>query len=193
MIIVFNSKQIRRSILLPAFLLCLATFREIALGETMFEDHTLKVGDTAPELKLKDQHGNLIFLRDFAKKKWVVLYFYPKDDTPGCTKEACQLRDQSKQLEPFNVQVLGVSVDSIESHDKFARKFNLNFPLLADPTKKVTKAYGALAFYRLARRITFIIDPEGKIRHIFSKVNPTSHVDEIVEALKQLQASTGNS
>jgi peroxiredoxin Q/BCP len=193
MIIVFNSKQIRRSILLPAFLLCLATFREIALGETMFEDHTLKVGDTAPELKLKDQHGNLIFLRDFAKKKWVVLYFYPKDDTPGCTKEACQLRDQSKQLEPFNVQVLGVSVDSIESHDKFARKFNLSFPLLADPTKKVTKAYGALAFYRLARRITFIIDPEGKIRHIFSKVNPTSHVDEIVEALKQLQASTGNS
>jgi len=193
MIIVFNSKQIRRSMLLPAFLLCLATLREIALGETMFEDHTLKVGDTAPELKLKDQHGNLIFLRDFAKKKWVVLYFYPKDDTPGCTKEACQLRDQSKQLEPFNVQVLGVSVDSIESHDKFARKFNLNFPLLADPTKKVTKAYGALAFYRLARRITFIIDPEGKIRHIFSKVNPTSHVDEIVEALKQLQASTGNS
>ena len=159
----------------------------------MFEDHTLKVGDTAPELKLKDQYGNLVFLRDFAKKKWVVLYFYPKDDTPGCTKEACQLRDQSKQLEPFNVQVLGVSVDSIESHDKFARKFNLNFPLLADPTKKVTKAYGALAFYRLARRITFIIDPEGKIRHIFSKVDPNSHVDEIVKTLKHLQSSPASS
>ena len=84
--------------------------------------------------------------------------------------------------------MIGVSVDDRESHEDFARKFKLNFPLLADPTKKITRAYGALAFYRMARRMTFIIDPEGKIRQIFRRVNPNSHVDEIVESLKQLQS-----
>jgi peroxiredoxin Q/BCP len=153
----------------------------------MFDQPTLQIGDTAPELKLKDQQGNLVFLRDYAGK-WVVLYFYPKDDTPGCTREACSFRDESERLAPFNVQVLGVSVDSRESHEGFARKFKLNFPLLADPTKKVTKAYGALAFYRLARRMTFIICPQGKIRKIFRSVNPRTHVEEVAQALKELQS-----
>ena len=153
----------------------------------MFDQKTLQIGDTAPELKLKDQHGNLVFLRDYAGR-WVVVYFYPKDDTPGCTREACSFRDKSGQLERFNVQVLGVSVDGRESHENFAKKFNLNFPLLADPTKKVTRAYGALAFYRLARRMTFIIDPQGKIRRIFRNVNPKTHVEEVARALKELQA-----
>lgn len=152
----------------------------------MLIDSQLKVGDSAPELKLKDQHGNLAFLRDYAGK-WVVLYFYPKDHTPGCTREACQFRDESERLAPLNVQVIGVSVDDRESHESFAKKHKLNFPLLADPAKKVTKAYGALAFYRLARRMTFIIDPEGKIRKVFKSVNPNRHVDEVVEALKELQ------
>jgi thioredoxin-dependent peroxiredoxin len=155
----------------------------------MFGDVKLQVGDSAPELKLKDQHGNLVFLRDYAGK-WVVLYFYPKDGTPGCTREACRFRDESQQLAPFNVQVIGVSVDDRESHERFAGKFKLNFPLLADPTKKVTKAYGALAFYRLARRMTFIIDPDGKIRKIFAKVDPNTHVEEIIAALKELQSET---
>ena len=84
----------------------------------MFDQITLQIGDTAPELKLKDQHGNLVFLRDYTGR-WVVLYFYPKDDTPGCTREACNFRDESERLAPFNVQVLGVSVDSRESHEKF--------------------------------------------------------------------------
>ncbi len=157
----------------------------------MFDQTTLQIGDTAPELKLKDQHGNLVFLRDYAGR-WVVLYFYPKDDTPGCTREACNFRDESERLAPFNAQVLGVSVDSRESHESFARKFRLNFPILADPTKKVARAYGALAFYRLARRMTFIIDPQGKIRKIFKTVNPKTHVEEVAQALTELQSSVLN-
>ena len=157
----------------------------------MLDQTTLQIGDTAPELKLKDQHGNLVFLRDYAGR-WVVLYFYPKDDTPGCTREACNFRDGSERLAAFNVQVLGVSVDSRESHESFARKFKLNFPVLADPTKKITRAYGALAFYRLARRMTFIIDPQGKIRKIFKSVNPKIHVEEVAQALKELQAPSLN-
>jgi len=157
----------------------------------MFDQATLQIGDIAPELKLKDQHGNLVFLRDYAGR-WVVLYFYPKDDTPGCTREACNFRDGSERLAAFNVQVLGVSVDSRESHESFARKFKLTFPVLADPTKKITRAYGALAFYRLARRMTFIIDPQGKIRKIFKSVNPKIHVEEVVQALTELQAPSLN-
>ena len=157
----------------------------------MFDQATLQIGDTAPELKLKDQHGDLVFLRDYAGR-WVVLYFYPKDDTPGCTREACNFRDGSERLAAFNVQVLGVSVDSRESHESFARKFKLNFPVLADSTKKITRAYGALAFYRLARRMTFIIDPQGKIRKIFKSVNPKIHVEEVVQALTELQAPSLN-
>ncbi len=111
----------------------------------MFDQITLQIGDTAPELKLKDQHGNLVFLRDYAGR-WVVLYFYPKDDTPGCTREACNFRDESERLAPFKVQVLGVSVDSRESHESFARKFKLNFPLLADPTKKITQSLRRAGF-----------------------------------------------
>jgi peroxiredoxin Q/BCP len=154
----------------------------------MFNETKLQVGDAAPELKLKDQHGNLVFLRDYANKKWVVLYFYPKDHTPGCTKEACHFRDESERLARFNVQVIGVGVDSRESHESFAKKLKLNFPLLADPTKKVARAYGALAFYRLARRMTFVIDPEGKIRKIFERVDPDRHAEEIVDTLKELQS-----
>jgi peroxiredoxin Q/BCP len=157
----------------------------------MFDQATLQIGDSAPELKLKDQDGNLVFLRDYAGR-WVVLYFYPKDDTPGCTREACNFRDESERLALFNVQVLGVSVDSRESHESFAKKFKLNFPVLADPTKKVTRTYGALAFYRLARRMTFIIDPQGKIRKIFKSVNPKIHVEEVAQALTELQAPSLN-
>jgi thioredoxin-dependent peroxiredoxin len=150
----------------------------------------VQVGDNAPELKLKDQDGHLVFLRDFFDKKWVVLYFYPMDDTPGCTKEACNFRDNLGRLTELGVQVIGVSVDNYQSHKRFANKFKLDFPLLSDPTKKVTKAYGALAFYRLAKRMTFIIDKQGKVRKIFPKVNPAGHIDEIIEALRELQAQS---
>lgn len=148
----------------------------------------IEVGQPAPELKLKDQNGNLVFLRDFANRKWVVLYFYPKDQTPGCTKEACNFRDNIDRFIALNVQVLGVNVDDPRSHQAFSIKHRLNFPLLADTTKKVTKAYGALAFYRLPRRMTFVIDPGGKIRKIFSHVNPSNHAEELLAVLKELQA-----
>ncbi len=149
--------------------------------------NTLQVGEAAPELKLKDQNGNLVFLRDFLGKKWLVLYFYPKDNTPGCTKEACNFRDSLEQLAQFDVQVLGVSVDNLESHRAFSQKFKLNFPILADPTKRVTKAYDALAFYRLPKRMTYLIDKQGKIRKVFTHVDPSKHVQEIIETLKELQ------
>src|SRR4051794_17378542 len=156
----------------------------------MITSTQLQVGDSAPELKLKDQDGRLVFLRDFFNKKWVVLYFYPMDDTPGCTKEACNFRDNLGQLSELGAQVIGVSVDDYQSHKRFANKFKLNFPLLSVPTKKVAKAYGALAFYRLARRMTFIIDKQGKVRKIFPKVNPAGHTDEIIQALEDLQAQS---
>ena len=152
-------------------------------GNTLIE-----VGQPAPDFKLKDQNGNLVFLRDFANKKWIILYFYPKDQTPGCTEEARNFRNNLDRFLSHNVQVLGVSVDDSCSHQAFSNEHRLNFSLLADPTKKVTKAYGALAFYRLARRMTFIIDPEGRIRKIFSHVNPSNHVEELLAALKELQA-----
>ncbi len=154
----------------------------------MSENNSIEVGQPAPELKLKDQNENLVFLRDFANRKWVVLYFYPKDQTPGCTKEACNFRDNIDRFIALNVQVLGVNVDDSRSHQAFSTKHRLNFPLLADTTKKVTKAYGALAFYRLPRRMTFVIDPEGKIRKIFSHVNPLNHAEELLAVLKELQA-----
>jgi peroxiredoxin Q/BCP len=156
----------------------------------MITSAKVQVGDSAPELKLKDQDGHLVFLRDFFDKKWVVLYFYPMDDTRGCTKEACNFRDNLGRLTELGVQVIGVSVDNHQSHKRFANRFKLDFPLLSDPTKKVTKAYGALAFYRLAKRMTFIIDKQGKIRKIFPKVNPAGHIDEIIEALRELQAQS---
>ena len=129
----------------------------------MIGNASLELGQQAPDFKLKDQNENLVFLRDFANRKWVVLYFYPKDQTPGCTKEACNFRDNIDRFVALNVQVLGVNVDDSRSHQAFSTKHRLNFPLLADTTKKVTKAYGALAFYRLPRRMTFVIDPKGKI------------------------------
>lgn len=182
----FVFKALRRPTLLGHLVRGGSTLR--GLKPAMFNQTALQVGDAAPELKLKDQHGNLVFLRDFAGR-WVVLYFYPKDNTPGCTREACNFQDESERLASLNAQVIGVSADSRESHAAFAGKFNLKFPLLADPAKKVTRSYGALAFYRLARRMTFIVDPQGKVRKIFKSVNPKTHAGEVAQALAELQSS----
>jgi len=155
----------------------------------MIRNAPIEEGMPAPEFTLKDQDGRLVSLRDFADKKWVILYFYPKDLTPGCTREACSFRDSLARLQPYNAQVLGVSVDDSASHYSFSNKYRLNFPLLADSDKVTTKAYGALAFYRVARRMTFIIDPQGKIRKIFRRVRPATHLDELLAALRALQAN----
>ena len=151
----------------------------------------LKIGDKAPDFNLKDQEGNIINLADFKGKK-VVLYFYPKDDTPGCTKEACDFRDNFRKLKESNVGVLGVSNDGLESHKKFSEKYSLNFPILSDVDKKVSQDYGV---YELKEkfghqchgitRSTFIIDENGHIEKIVYKVNPEQHINEIIELMNK--------
>ena len=150
----------------------------------------LNEGAPAPPFSLPDQDGKMVSLSDFSGKSWVVLYFYPKDDTPGCTKEACDFRDNFEQIGRLDAAVLGISVDSVASHKRFAEKFRLNFPLLADEGKSVVRAYGVLGNivgFRFARRSTFLIDPSGRIRKIFSSVTPTGHSSEVAAALAALK------
>ena len=151
---------------------------------------TLKIGDKAPDFDLEDGEGNNVKLSDFRGKK-VVLYFYPKDDTPGCTKEACDFRDNINRLDRSNTEVLGVSNDDAESHNKFKSKYRLNFRLLADTDKNVSGAYGVYEEkekfgnrYWGITRSTFVIDEEGRIKNIFYKVNPEQHIEEILHAVK---------
>lgn len=150
----------------------------------------VEVGKKAPDFSLYDQNGNKIKLSDF-KGKHVVLYFYPKDDTPGCTKEACNFRDSLPKFKNINAIILGVSTDSVASHKKFAEKFNLPFSLLADEDKQVVEKYGVWKEknmygkkYMGIERTTFVIDPEGKIKKIFPKVKVDNHHKEVLEALK---------
>jgi peroxiredoxin Q/BCP len=149
----------------------------------------LKVGQKAPDFTIMDDSGEKVKLADFKGKK-VVLYFYPKDDTPGCTKEACAFRDGIAQIKKRGAVVVGVSADSVESHKKFKSKFDLNFPLLADEDKDIVEAYGVWKEKSMygkkfmgIERTTFIIDEQGKISHIFPKVKVDQHYDEVVEAL----------
>jgi peroxiredoxin Q/BCP len=150
---------------------------------------TLKEGDTAPAFTAKTGDGHTTSLSDF-KGKHVVLYFYPKDDTPGCTKEACGFRDQIKALEKAGAVVLGVSTDSVESHRKFAEKFELPFRLLADADRNIVNAYGVWGEktflgrrYLGTHRVTFLIGPEGRIRKIWPKVSPGEHAGEVIASL----------
>jgi thioredoxin-dependent peroxiredoxin len=145
-----------------------------------------KVGDKAPDFDSETYGGEKIRLNDFLGKKTVVLYFYPKDNTPGCTKEACSMRDGMKELEKLGIQVLGVSTDSVKSHEGFRDKFSLNFPLLSDKSKSIIKAYGVESGYGSARRVTFLIDKSGIIRHIWEKVDTARHSDEVSEKVKEL-------
>ena len=151
----------------------------------------MKVGQKAPEFSVVDDSGKTVKLSDLKGKK-VVLYFYPKDDTPGCTKEACNFRDGIAALKKQGAVVLGVSADSAESHQKFKKKFDLNFQLLADTEKKIIEGYDVWKEksmygrkYMGIERTTYIIDRDGKISHIFPKVKVTEHYDEVLEALKQ--------
>jgi peroxiredoxin Q/BCP len=145
-----------------------------------------KAGKKAPDFESETYGGEKIRLSDFADKKTVVLYFYPKDNTPGCTKEACSMRDGRNDLEKLGVQVLGVSTDSHKSHEGFRDKFSLNFPLLSDKSKNIVKAYGVESDYGSARRVTFLIDKSGIIRHIWEKVDTARHSDEVIAKVKEL-------
>ena len=148
----------------------------------------LKEGDKAPNFNSKDQDGNPVKLSDFKGKK-VVLYFYPKDDTPGCTKEACSFRDADDVYQKKGIKVLGVSTDDEKSHQKFISKFQLPFDLLADTDKSIVEGYGVWGEksmygkkYMGTNRKTFLIDENGKIAKIFDKVNVAEHADEVLEA-----------
>lgn len=152
----------------------------------------LKIGDKAPAFKLKNQDAETISISDF-KGKPVVLYFYPKDDTPGCTKEACNFRDEFPKFGKLQAEIIGISTDSVESHKKFAEKYKLPFNLLADEKKEIVEKYGVWQEknmygkkYMGVVRTTFILDGEGKIRKIFEKVKVDEHNREVMDALKEL-------
>ncbi len=150
----------------------------------------LKEGDKAPDFTVRDGEGKTVKLKDFRGKK-VVLYFYPKDDTPGCTREACAFRDAFGKFKRRGIEVLGVSLDSEASHKKFAAKFDLPFRLLADTDKAISEAYGTYGEkkfmgrkYMGNHRMTFLIDEKGKIKRIFDKVKPDEHAEEVLEAFE---------
>lgn len=170
---------------LAALIGCLSTYLASAADAPALP----KVGDTAPLVEGKDQNGKTWKLADEVGKKVVLLYFYPKDETPGCTKEACSFRDSLSELQADNVEVIGVSFDSGESHQKFIEKHNLNFPLLADTDGKIADAYGVrISGKNMARRVSFLIGKDGKIAHVTDSGNADTHVTEMKAAAKKLKA-----
>ena len=154
----------------------------------------LSVGDPAPDFRLPSTEGREISLKEFRGKKNVVLYFYPKDDTPGCTKEACSFRDERPKFDKKDAVILGVSFDDLASHAKFVEKYRLPFTLLSDSDKEVASAYGVYKeksmygkTYMGIERSTFVIDKEGRIAEVFRKVKVDGHSDGVLEALARLR------
>jgi len=153
----------------------------------------LSTGTKAPDFTLSDQNGKNHSLSDY-KGKWILLYFYPKDDTPGCTKEACGIRDTFPKFKKMDAVVFGVSADSAQKHKKFADKYKLPFTLLSDEDKKIINAYGVWAKkkfmgreYMGILRTSFLIDPKEKIAKIYEKVKPDTHAEEVLEDLRILR------
>lgn len=153
----------------------------------------IKPKTKAPVISLPDQDGKQTKLSDFLGQ-WVLIYFYPKDDTPGCTTEACTLRDNFPKFGKLKVKVLGISTDSVASHKKFANKYKLPFTLLADENKEVVKKYGVWAEksmygrkYMGTLRNSYLVDPQGKIVRIYEKVKPAEHAEQVLADLKELQ------
>ncbi|MBI3621089.1 MAG: thioredoxin-dependent thiol peroxidase [Nitrospirae bacterium] len=155
---------------------------------------TLNEGDKAPAFTMPGSDGKLVSLDELRKERWVVLYFYPKDDTPGCTKEACDFRDLKKQFHQAGAVIAGVSPDKIASHQKFAAKFTLPFPLLSDEGSKIATAYGVWKekslygrTYMGVERTTFLIRPDGRLARIYPKVKVDGHADALLADLKELR------
>ncbi|MCX7796951.1 MAG: thioredoxin-dependent thiol peroxidase [bacterium] len=155
----------------------------------------LKIGERAIDFSLPNKEGRLVSLKDFLGK-WVILYFYPKDNTSGCTLEAIEFTGLVKEFEKLNGVILGVSKDSVKSHQSFAKKHSLNIELLSDESASVIKAYGAWGKkkmygkeYEGTIRSTFIIDPDGYIRYVFEDVDPKGHAEEVLKKLRELQIS----
>ncbi len=149
-----------------------------------------KVGSKAPDFSLRSQSEEMVGLKDFLSKRPVVLYFYPKDDTPGCTKEACAFRDEYEKFGRLDAEVIGVSSDSVRSHRRFAEKHDLPFTLLSDEEGRVRRLYGVPnTFGVFPGRVTYIIDEEGVIRHMFaSQIAAVQHVEEALEALAAIRS-----
>ncbi len=148
-------------------------------------------GTPAPDFRLQDQSGAWHSLADY-RGRWVALYFYPKDDTPGCTKEACAFRDNIFAFDKLGAVVLGISLDDVESHARFAEKYSLPFPLLADVGAETARAYGVLtrfAGFRVASRQSFLIDPQGRIARHYPKVDPKRHSEQLLADLRELSGA----
>ncbi len=153
-----------------------------------FSSAAPKAGQPAPDFTLPDANSQAHQLSDYAGQ-WLVLYFYPKDDTPGCTKEACHFRDDLVQLEKLGAKVVGISVDDTDSHARFAKKYSLPFTLLSDKDGKVADSYGALmnlGFIKKAKRYTFLIDPKGNIAKTYLSVDTSRHSQQIIDDLKRM-------
>jgi len=168
----------------------LALLAALCSGCTTTVAEEVAVGAPAPEFELPDQTGQLHSLEDY-RDQWVVLYFYPKDGTPGCTTEACEFRDNIFAFKELNAQILGVSLDDVESHKGFAEHHNLPFPLLADVDGKAADAYGVktkMLGTTVAKRQTFLIDPAGNLAKHYDTVKPATHSAEVIADLKALGA-----
>lgn len=157
----------------------------------------MDINDKAPEFTLPDQNGEEVSLKGL-RGKTVVLYFYPRADTPGCTIEACEFRDSYKKIQKTGVVLLGISPDTSKAQKKFEEKFDLPFTLLADADKKVANAYGVMKEKNMygkkvmgVARTTFVIGPDGKIKHVFNKVKPEGHADEVLEVVKGMGKAAG--
>ena len=164
--------------------IALLGYRSVSMAAT-----APKIGDKAPEFNLPNTNSELVSLASF-KGSWVVLYFYPKDDTPGCTKEACSFRDDLNKLEKLGAKVVGVSVDDSASHVEFAKKYKLPFPLLSDKNGAVANQYGALSnfvVFKIAKRYTFLIDPNGVLQKAYLSVDTSRHSQQIIDDLTAIQ------
>ncbi|MBC7756194.1 MAG: peroxiredoxin [Bdellovibrio sp.] len=161
-------------------MIALMGYRSVSMAAT-----TPKIGDKAPDFNLPNAKGDLVSLNSF-KNNWIVLYFYPKDDTPGCTKEACTFRDDWQKLDKLGAKVVGVSVDDGTSHAEFAKKYKLPFPLLSDKDGAVANQYGALSnfvVFKIAKRYTFLISPDGVLQKTYLSVDTSRHSQQIIDDL----------
>jgi peroxiredoxin Q/BCP len=170
----------------------LASLALLAVAGSALAD-TPVVGQPAPAFRLQDQGGKWHALSDY-RGKWVAIYFYPKDDTPGCTTQACSFRDNVFAFSKEGAVILGISVDDVASHKAFAEKHGLPFPLLADADKSVSKSYGVLKTYmgvmEMARRDTFIVDPQGRVAKHYESVKPEGHSQVVLDDIKALKAKS---
>ncbi|GAB4187401.1 MAG: thioredoxin-dependent thiol peroxidase [Wenzhouxiangellaceae bacterium] len=152
---------------------------------------TPQVGDPAPDFRLQDQYGEWHQLEDY-RGQWLALYFYPKDDTPGCTTEACNFRDNIYAFKKIGAEVVGVSVDDVESHKEFSDKYKIPFTILADADKTMAKEYGVLRNYavmKIASRQSFLIDPQGHIAKHYEDVDPDTHTQQVLDDLESMMAA----